>query len=65
LDVFFNASLRVSYFGNNGNKNKTREKIIMSLYEYIKSINQMLEAAKEESSEVYVYLDDLESLFLK
>lgn len=37
----------------------------MSLYEYIQSINQMLEAAKEESSEVYVYLDELESLFLK
>lgn len=37
----------------------------VSLYEYIQSINNMLETAKEESSEVYVCLEDLELLFFE
>lgn len=37
----------------------------VNLIEYIQSINNMLEAAKEESSEVNICLEDLELLFFE
>lgn len=61
---FFFHSLRVSYFGENSNMIRQGVDKV-SLYEYIQSINNMLETAKEESSEVYVCLEDLELLFFE
>lgn len=37
----------------------------MSLEEYIKNINTMLEDAKEDTCEMNLYLEDLEALFFQ
>jgi hypothetical protein len=37
----------------------------MSLYEYINTINEMLEQSKEDTCEMNLYLNELEELFLK